>query len=62
MRRIRDAWRKAVAVLALVCAGAATSASAPVGAGWAPDSDEQFMLDVNIRHLPLSEGDRKSVV
>ena len=58
MRRIRDAWRKAVAVLALVCAGAATSASAPVGADWAPDSDEQFMLDVNIRHLPLSEGVR----
>ena len=58
MRRFRDAWRKAVAVLALICAGAATSASAPVGAGWAPDSDEQFMLDVNIRHLPLSQGVR----
>ena len=58
MRRLRDAWRKAVAVLALVCAGAATSASAPVGPGWSPDPDEQFMLDVNIRHLPLSEGVR----
>ena len=58
MRRLSDAWRKAVAVLALVCAGAATSASAPVNPGWAPDPDEQFMLDVNIHHLTLSQGVR----
>ncbi len=58
MRGLRGRWRKALAVLALLGAGTAVSASAPVGDKWVADPDEQYMLDVNIRHLTLGEGAR----
>ncbi|MEO7505567.1 MAG: hypothetical protein ABIT69_10340 [Sphingomicrobium sp.] len=58
MRAIRRRWRKALAVLALLGAGTAVSASAPVGDHWVADPDEQYMLDVNIHHLTLGDGAR----
>ena len=58
MRTIRSRWRKALAVLALLGAGTAVSASAPVGDRWVADPDEQYMLDVNIHHLTLGDGAR----
>ena len=53
----RSGW-KATAVLALLGAGAALPASAPVGDGWSADPDEQYLLDVNVRHLSLGDGVR----
>jgi hypothetical protein len=56
---LRRGWRNAIAALALLGAGASASMStAPVGDGWIADSDEQFMLDVNLRQLRLGEGVR----
>jgi hypothetical protein len=60
----RGKWLRKVAVLAAMCAGAAVGASAPPAgaqsapAAWAPNSDDQFLLDVNIRQLRLGDGVR----
>ncbi|HEX2623890.1 MAG TPA: carboxypeptidase regulatory-like domain-containing protein, partial [Sphingomicrobium sp.] len=55
-------WRRTgtrvLAVLALAGSAAALPASAPVNDGWTADPDEQYLLDVNIRHLSLGDGVR----
>ena len=59
-------WLRRLAALAglagLACAGTVgavgASGSQPVGAGWAADPDDQFLLDVRIRQLRLGDGVR----
>jgi hypothetical protein len=52
--------RKAAMLLALCAGGVAASVPAPLpsAAGWTPDPDSQFLLDVNIRQLRLGDGVR----
>src|SRR5215203_290575 len=55
----RSWLRRLAPLLALGCAGAvAASTSTPAGTGWSADPEEQFLLDVNIRHLRLGDGVR----
>lgn len=54
----RRAWGKALAVLALASVGAGLPASSPVNDGWTADPEEQYLLDVSIRHLSLGDGVR----
>ena len=58
MKRGRKGWRKALAAIALACAGAVLPASSPVGDGWSADPDEQFLLDVNLHRLTVGDGVR----
>ena len=49
----------AAALLALSCAGAASSpAATPVADGWTADPEAQFLLDVRLRRLRLGDGTR----
>src|SRR5438067_10101325 len=51
-------WLRRAAMLLALCVGSlAASATAPPAAppAWAPDPDEQFILDVNIRQLRLGD-------
>jgi hypothetical protein len=51
--------RGAIASLALAAAGAfAAWAASPVASAWTANSDDQFLLDVNIRQLRLGDGVR----
>jgi len=51
--------RGALASWALAAAGAVAAwAAVPVGTGWTANTDEQFLLDVNIRQLRLGDGVR----
>ncbi|MEO6247926.1 MAG: carboxypeptidase-like regulatory domain-containing protein [Sphingomicrobium sp.] len=43
---------------ALAAGGMSNAASAPVKAGWTADSDDQYLLEVNIRQLKLGDGVR----
>jgi hypothetical protein len=55
----RGKWlRKAALLLALCAGGVAASAPPPTAAGWKPDPDDQFLLDVNIHQLRLGDGVR----
>jgi hypothetical protein len=57
--RIRNWGRSALTLLALASAGAiGASAASPAPDHWAADSDDQFLLDVNIRQLRLGDGVR----
>ena len=59
MRIIGDWGRATLALTALASAGAVGAlAASPVTEGWTADSDDQFLLDVNIRQLRLGEGVR----
>ncbi|MGI8931377.1 MAG: MSCRAMM family protein, partial [Sphingomicrobium sp.] len=59
MRRPSGWLRGVLASWALAAAGAVAAWSAtPVNSGWTADSDEQFLLDVNIRQLRLGDGVR----
>ncbi len=59
MGRIREWGRSALTLLALASAGAiGASAAAPGPAQWVANSDDQFLLDVNIRQLRLGDGVR----
>ena len=50
---------RAIALLGLCCAGAISApAATPIADGWAPDPEEQFLLDVNLRRLRLGDGVR----
>jgi hypothetical protein len=50
---------RAIALLGLTCAGAINApAATPIADGWAPDPEEQFLLDVNLRRLRLGDGVR----
>jgi hypothetical protein len=53
-------WLRSVAMLLALSAGgiAASAPSSSTPAGWAPDPEEQFLLDVNIRQLRLGDGVR----
>ena len=51
-------WLRKTTMLLALCAGsiaASAPAPAPKSASWAPDPDEQFILDVNIRTLRLGD-------
>ena len=54
----RNWLRRLAPLLALGCVGAVGASATPSGAGWIADPDEQFILDVNIRHLRLGDGVR----
>ena len=52
-------WLRKAALLLAVCAGGVGASIPPPGAAqWTADSDDQFLLDVNIRQLRLGEGVR----
>jgi len=56
----RRNWLRKAALLLAVCAGGvgASTAPPPALAAWTADSDDQFLLDVNIRQLRLGDGVR----
>ena len=59
MRHPLGWMRGALASWALAAAGAVAAwAAVPVGTGWTANTDEQFLLDVNIRQLRLGDGVR----
>ncbi|MEO6113068.1 MAG: carboxypeptidase-like regulatory domain-containing protein [Sphingomicrobium sp.] len=59
MRRPSGWLRGAFASWALAAAGAVAAwAATPVTPAWTADSDDQFLLDVNIRQLRLGDGVR----
>ncbi len=59
MGRIHKWGRSALTLLALASAGAiSASAAAPAPDQWTANSDDQFLLDVNIRQLRLGDGVR----
>ena len=64
MRTIGDWGRASLALMALASAGAVGAlAASPViprsaGDAWTADSDDQYLLDVNIRQLRLGDGVR----
>ena len=59
MRRPSGWLRGAFAAWALAAAGAVAAwAATPVTPAWTADSDDQFLLDVNIRQLRLGDGVR----
>ncbi len=59
MRRPLGWMRGAFASWALAAAGAVAAwAASPVNPGWTANSDDQYLLDVNIRQLRLGDGVR----
>ncbi|HEX6218990.1 MAG TPA: hotdog fold thioesterase, partial [Sphingomicrobium sp.] len=50
--------RKALTLLTLGVGGVSAISATPEVARWSPDPEEQFLLDVNLRQLRLSEGVR----
>ena len=50
--------RKALSLLALGAGGVSAVSATPEARPWSPDPEEQFLLDVNLRQLRLSEGVR----
>ena len=51
-------WRKALTLLTLGVGGVSAVSATPETARWTADPEEQFLLDVNLRQLRLSEGVR----
>jgi hypothetical protein len=54
----RNWLRKAALLLAVCAGGVGASVPPPTAAQWTADSDDQFLLDVNIRQLRLGDGVR----